>query len=975
LKPERWEVIKQLFDSALEQEPDRRTEFLQKACAGDESLRAEVEAMLARHAESPDFLESPAMHAEALALAKEFETKIIGSTLGHYRIDKQLGRGGMGEVYLAKDLSLNRKVALKFLPDIFSVDPERMARFEREARLLASLNHPNIGAIHGLEQTGEKRFLILELVEGETLAHRLSKGPLPLDDTLGIFRQIAEALEAAHEKGIIHRDLKPANVMITAEGRVKLLDFGLAKALWSEPQNTDLSKSPTITATMTLPGVVLGTAAYMSPEQAKGKAVDRRADIWALGCILYECLTGKRAFKGETVTETLAAILKCDPDWQALPSMIPANIYFVLGRCLEKDLSRRFRDAADVQIQLEEERGPGETVKIAATTKRLWLAWAVAGVFILAFSALSFIHFRERPLVQSRMVQFQIKPPDAVKPSVYGKFAISPDGRWLAFSAAGSDGATRIWIRALDSLEARPLPGTESSWFSFFWSPDSRFIAFDAEGKLKKINVSGGPPQEICVLTAPLVGGSWNLDGVIIFGQSEGGLMRVSSGGGVPSPLTELNRNRLDVMHMHPVFLPDGRHFLYLCLSGKSENQGIYLGCLDTRPENQQYKRIVASNARPQYVPSQTSNEGRLLFMLESTLMAQRFDDRRLELVGELLPVAEQVGSVAEFGFFSASTNGVLVYRGVANFTTQLGWFDRQGKALGPIGETDAYFRVALSPNGTRAAVSSRQEINFTSDIWLIDLRRGTRTRFTFGKGDSMRPVWSPDGNQIAFSGNIDGGGINLYQKPVRGSNQEELLLKSSESKFATNWSSDGRFLLYTAFNQKTKNDLYALPLQVGAQGYPLLNSEFNEEDGHFSPDMRWIAYVSNKSGRNEVYIQRFSPGASGSLAAVNEELMVSVGSGKGPRWRGDGRELYYRAPNGAVMAVDIAAGATLQAGPPRTLFQALPSDVVTSGSFAAFPVWDVTRDGNRFLLAIPTPETSPSPFTIILNWMALLKK
>jgi serine/threonine protein kinase len=371
LKPERWEVIKQLFDSALEQEPDRRTEFLQKACAGDESLRAEVEAMLARHAESPDFLESPAMHAEALALAKEFETKIIGSTLGHYRIDKQLGRGGMGEVYLAKDLSLNRKVALKFLPDIFSVDPERMARFEREARLLASLNHPNIGAIHGLEQTGEKRFLILELVEGETLAHRLSKGPLPLDDTLGIFRQIAEALEAAHEKGIIHRDLKPANVMITAEGRVKLLDFGLAKALWSEPQNTDLSKSPTITATMTLPGVVLGTAAYMSPEQAKGKAVDRRADIWALGCILYECLTGKRAFKGETVTETLAAILKCDPDWQALPSMIPANIYFMLGRCLEKDLSRRFRDAADVQIQLEEERGPGETVKIAATTKRL----------------------------------------------------------------------------------------------------------------------------------------------------------------------------------------------------------------------------------------------------------------------------------------------------------------------------------------------------------------------------------------------------------------------------------------------------------------------------------------------------------------------------------------------------------------------------------------------------------------------------
>jgi serine/threonine protein kinase len=740
---------------------------------------------------------------------------MIGKTLGHYRVGEQLGRGGMGEVYAAEDLNLNRKVALKFLPEAFAADPERMARFEREAKLLASLNHPNIAAIYGLEQAEGKRFLVLELVEGETLAQRLSKGPLSVEDALGVCRQIADALEAAHEKGVIHRDLKPANVMIAEGGKVKILDFGLAKALSDETQSVDSSQSPTLTEAMTRPGVILGTAAYMSPEQAKGKAVDKRTDIWAFGCILYECLAGKRVFEGETVTETLAAILKGEPDWQALPPTTPPNIRFVLRRCLEKDMGRRLRDAADVRVVIEEASG---FVEKPMTVKRSWLAWSIAALLLLTLAPVAFLHFREAPPPASQLVRFTIPLPEKMSFARRGEFALSPDGRWLVFSAADSDNVGRLWIRALGSLEVRALPRTESlnNTPSLFWSPDSRMIAFEAGGKLKKVDIVGEVPQTICDLPGPVYGGSWNREDVIIFGSIQG-LMRVSAKGGVASPLTVLGPALKEAWHRYPTFLPDGRHFLYVRRS--QENSGVYLGSLDAKPAEQSTKLLAATTLSSVYVHIADTDRGQLLFLREGMLLAQAFDSRRLAPAGEPIGIAEPVGIVGSYALFSASANGTMMYRGGWGQGFQHTWFDRQGKALGTEGSPGTFnLGLALSPDGARFAAGRGDAAVTSSDIWLHDFSRGTDTRLTFGKGMSSWPVWSHDGSRIIFASNRDGSGFNLYQKPASGVKNEELLLKSSESlqrMQPTSWSSDGRFLLYSGRNPKTTNwDLWVLPLE-----------------------------------------------------------------------------------------------------------------------------------------------------------------
>jgi serine/threonine protein kinase len=898
---------------------------------------------------------------------------MIGKTLGHYRIGEQLGRGGMGEVYLADDLNLNRKVALKFLPEAFTGDPERMARFEREAKLLASLNHPNIAAIYGLEQAEGKRFLVLELVEGETLAQRLTKGPFPVKEALGICRQIAEALEAAHDKGVIHRDLKPANVMITEGDKVKILDFGLAKALSDETQSVDSSQSPTLTEAMTRPGVILGTAAYMSPEQAKGKAVDKRADIWAFGCILYECLTGKRAFEGETVTETLASVLKNEPDWQALPATTPPNIGFVLRHCLDKNMRQRLHDAADVRVVIEEAGDIRQAAAEPTSKKGSWLGWGVAVAFILAFAALAFVHFREKTSTPAEPLRLQITPPISL--STGSSFALSPDGCYLAFAVAGSDGVQRLWIRALNSLDVRSLPGTESPNIPpFIWSPDSRYIAFDAGGKLKKIDIAGGPAQDICDLNSFAAGGSWNRAGVIIFGTTTSGavLERVSAAGGVASLLTKLDPARHVTGQYHPAFLPDGRHFLYLQDSDIPENRGVYVGSLDSRPEGQDSKRLgLATAFGPFWVPSQDSGPGQILFLREQTLMSQRFDDKRLELIGEPIPVAEHVGSIARFGYFSASTNGVLVYRGGGGQVTRAVRFDRQGKSLGAVGESFAHCGLALSPDGARVAISVFElgQAQYFIDLWLLDFARGTKTRFTFGQGSNILPVWSPDGDRIIFASSRDGA-FNLYQKVASGVKDEEPLPKSSDPKFPTSWSSDGRFLLYTAVNPKTKADLWVLPLEGDRKPMQFLGTEFNESDGHFSSDMRWIAYQSDESGSNEIYVRGFSK-SSGAPSETGGKWQVSIGGGTGPRWRKDGRELYYRAPDGKVMVVEVTAGTVFQLGTPEPLFQPPPAGI----SMLSMPLtqWDVTSDGNRFLL--PTQGADATPFTVVLNWQAGPKK
>jgi eukaryotic-like serine/threonine-protein kinase len=901
-----------------------------------------------------------------------------GTHLGPYEILSAIGAGGMGEVYRAHDPKLGRDVAIKVLPEAFARNAERMGRFQREAKVLASLNHPNIATIHGLEDSGDTHALVMELVEGPTLADRIKAGPIPVDEAVRIARQIADALEYAHERGIIHRDLKPANVKVTNDDAVKVLDFGLAKALESDMSSIDISTSPTISRMATMQGVLLGTAAYMAPEQAKAKSVDRRADIWAFGCVLYEMLTGKQAFTGETVTDTLASIIKEEPNWKLLPSATPMRVRVLLQRCLQKDPKQRLRDIGDARISLEEVlAGASEASPVASLSRRA-LPWVAAAAFAIAFVTMGWVHLHagNARAETAELKRFEIPVPEKMTLGASGSFALSPDGRQLAFAATGSDGVQRLWIRSLDSLKARPLPGSESPQFPpFFWSPDSRYIAFQAGGKLKKIDVSGGSVETLCDLSGGLaVGGSWNRDGVIIFGNSNGGIMRVSANGGSASALTTLDRSRKENVHFLPSFLPDGRHFIYLRGSEKPENGGVYVGSLDAKPEQQDSKRLVATSWGPAYVPSSDPSMGRLLFLRDGTLMAQPFDARRLELSGEPVTVADQVGAFLQGGFFSASINDVLVYRtGGVGGSYQLAWFDRQGKVLGRVGEAGAYATLALSPDGKRAIVGRLDPQGQNVALWLLDLSRGTSTRFTFGDSIALFGTWSPDSSRIIFASNPGGprGVYDLYQKLASGVKDEELLLQSNENKFPTSWSRDGRFLLYMAPDPKTiKEQLWVLPLEGDKKPFLFLRTESNNAEGQFSPDGHWVAYVSDESGRSEIYVRTFSPGSAAGSSDVGGKWLISTDGGTDPRWRRDGKELYYAALDGKLMAVDVMTTRGFQAGVPIILFT-VPPPVAIATAYQ----WDATPDGERFVAPAPSEQQSAAPFTVVLNWQAGLKK
>jgi eukaryotic-like serine/threonine-protein kinase len=890
-----------------------------------------------------------------------------GTKVGPYEITGAIGAGGMGEVYRARDAKLGRDVAIKVLPEAFARDAERMARFQREAKVLASLSHPNIATVYGLEDSGGTCALVMELVEGPTLADRIKAGPIPVDESVRIARQIADALEYAHERGIIHRDLKPANVKVAADDTVKVLDFGLAKALESDTASIDISTSPTISRMATMQGVLLGTAAYMSPEQAKAKSVDRRTDIWAFGCVLYEMLTGKQAFTGETVTESLAAVIMKDPEWSQLPSATPMRVRVLLRRCLHKDPKQRLQAIGDARISLEEVlSGAPEGAASADATVPIWrraIPWGVAAAFAITSVVFAWAPWRAATTPASTgPVRFQIPLPEGVTPAAGSHFAVSPDGRQLAFFGVGADGVARLWIRSLDSLQARPLLGSEStSSPPFFWSPDSRFIAFDAGAALKKIAVAGGPAQTICDLTETAVGGSWSRDGVIIFNQD--GLMRVSAEGGTPTPLTILDSARKETGHDLPFFLPDGRHFIYLRESSLPENAGAYIGSLDAKPENQNLKLLLATQLAPEYAPSAGAGPGYLLFVRDRALLAQPFDPDRLEFSGGPVEIAEQVGNFLERGYFSSSANGTLVYRTGVGESSQLTWLDRQGKVQGsPTKEQGTVVDMALSPDAGRVAVVLLEP---SITLWLYDFSRGATTRFTFGSSAADAAVWSPDGNEIVFSSTRDGG-VNLYKKPANSAKDEELILKSPEAKHPTSWSRDGRFLLYTAGDPKTKDDIWVLPLRDGGKPFPFLRTEFDENHGQFSPDAHWVAYQSDESGRKEIYVRPFSPDSS-----PGGKWQISTEGGSEPHWRGDGMELYYLAPDRRVMAVDVAADPAFRAGAPRVLFQAPLAPVQVS----AFRQWDVTSDGNRFLFRTPAAENAQTSFTVVLNWTSLLKK
>lgn len=875
----------------------------------------------------------------------------IGTRLGPYEILAPIGAGGMGEVYRARDPRLGRDVAIKVSAERFS------ERFEREARAVAALNHPNICTLHDVGPN----YLVMEYIEGES-----PKGPMPLDETLRIARQIAEALEAAHEKGIVHRDLKPANIKIKPDGTVKVLDFGLAKV--APASAGDAENSPTLRMSATQAGMILGTAAYMSPEQARGKPVDKRADIWSFGVVLYEMLTGEQLFKGDTITDILASVVREEPDW----NLVPARVRPLLRRCLEKDPKKRLRDISGVELLLEQAPPEG------SRGDRRW-PWAVATALLaLGGGLLAFVHSRETPPAPEQ-VRFQVLPPPRQSLSDFP--VISPDGRKIVFITRDTENGAKLWVRPLDSLEAKLLVDASPEDVALpFWSPDSRFVGYYAlrnecaacslDRKLKKIEAAGGQAQTLCDVGGLFGGGTWNREGVIVFSgftaNFEGGLWKVSDAGGAPSRVTARDLFGDQMFHGSPAFLPDGRHFLYSRFLTSGTN-GIYVGSLDLPPEKQNTERLLTADSQAEYVASPDGNRGYLLFLRESTLFAQPFESRKPALSGEAFPVAAAVArqpfrlneAGGTRGYFSASASGALVYRSGGSNDQQLTWLDRQGKTLGSVGEPGVYSEIGLSPDGKRVAAVRN------GDIWIIDLERNVTTRFTLDAADNRAPVWSRDGSRIAFESNRNGRG-NLFTKPASGASEPETLFQSVEEKTPNSWSRDGQSLLFTSIGAKTGADVWTLFPNGERHARPFIQTEFMEGQAMISPDGRWVAYSSGEGGPGliQICVRPFPEG--------DRKWVVSDGIGVEARWRGDSRELYYRTSDQRFMAVEVNASATFEPGRPRVLFRA---PVVGAGAINRNPAWTVTPDGKRFLAAITRASSLADTITVVLNWQSGLKK
>jgi Tol biopolymer transport system component len=892
-----------------------------------------------------------------------------GRRLGHYEITAKLGAGGMGEVYRATDTKLKREVAIKVLPQAFTADADRLVRFEREAQMLAQLHHPRIASIFGLEESSGVRGLVMELVEGPTLAERLEPGALPLDEALAIARQIAEALEAAHEKGIVHRDLKPQNVKVTAGGQVKVLDFGLAKAMdplagaqpsaGDAPLSPSLMASPTLTlsAEATQPGVILGTAAYMSPEQARGEAVDQRTDIWAFGVVLWKMLSGRTLFAGPTVSDTLAAVLKVDPDPRQLPVGTPAKVRHLLQRCLRKDPRDRLRSIADARLVVEEvERGeldevPAAGAAAAARWSLGWVAAALAAAVVLGALATVAIGRLATPAPAApRVVRFEIPPPE--KLVQVGAPKISPDGRHVAFAAREESGTVRVWLRSLDSTEARPLSGTDGAILTGrpFWAPDSRQVAYFAGEKLYRVPIDGGPPQKIA--DANGADATWSEQDLILFDVAAGAPIRgVSAAGGVPKTVVTSRSRESDGYEVGwPQFLPGGRRFLYVVISGVEEQNGIWMAAAD----GTQARRLVAGLSRAEFAPP-----GWLLFVRESTLVAQRLDIEAGELSGEPIPVADGL-DVSNVGLaeFSVSRAGVLVYRAGGGGLDQLSAYDRRGVQESPPIEAGRVSNPAFSPDGRWLAFD--REEGGGGDIWLRDLRRGVTSRFTFARGLEWSPVFSLDGERIFFSRD-DGKGRWAIVSRSLGDGAEITIHRGETIQAPVAVAPDGRHLLIAQFPQG-QGDLYVLDLEHPEHLAQLTATpEFSESRAGFSPDGRWLAYESDESGQAEIYVRPFpGPGRS---------WQVSTAGGSFPIWAPGGREIFYRDAAQRLTRVEVQAGASFDAGVPEPLF-ALPLGAEDSMRKIA-----ISPNGERFVAVVPAAERTAPPTSVIVGWDASLPK
>jgi serine/threonine protein kinase/Tol biopolymer transport system component len=872
---------------------------------------------------------------------------MLGSTLAHYEITRLLGSGGMGDVYEATDLKLGRLVALKLLPEPFLDDAERIARLRREARLLAALSHPNIAGIHGLEESNGRHFLVMELVSGETLAERIRRGAIPVDDALSIARQIADALEAAHDRAIVHRDLKPANVKITTDDRVKVLDFGLAKAFADGSLDASALDSPTVTAAATQQGVILGTAPYMSPEQAKGAAVDRRTDLFAFGAVLYEMLTGRPAFAGDTFSDTLAAVIRAEPDWTALPSATPAAIRRLLRRCLQKERHRRLDTAGAARIEIDDAQSepdlPPMPPRPRVSDRRLpWILVAAQSVLALALAIPGLRSGRATPEARER--RLEISTPPTPLPL---HLALSPDGRSIVFVAAG-DGPPRLWLRTLDRVEARPMAGTEGAEYPF-WSADSRSVGFFATGKLYSIEAAGGPPRQLAIAPSG-TGGACNADGTILFTPNVANdrIYRIASSGGEPVPVTATDPARTGVAHHFPWFLPDQRRFLYYG-TGPAEGRGLYLASLD----GDEPKRLsAAADTFGAYIPP-----GRVAFIRQGTLLTQELDLTRGELVGDPVTLAEGTGydTTTGWGGFSVAAEGTVAYR--AGLTRrQLVWYDRTGTAAGVVGTPDTVDLTApaLSPDGGRLAVARSLENNWS--LWIFDLVRGGSTPFTFDADTEIHPVWSPDGSNIAFESSRQAWKMRV--KPSTGLGTDQVLLDEPDLQRPQDWSKDGRFLVYDKLTSNTGHDIWVLDIAANTRKATVLVSTAAEElNAQFSPDGRWIAYETNESGQPQIVVQSFP--------TQTRTWPISISGGVQPRWRADGRELYFIAPDRKMMGATItSSGPEFQAGTPVPLF---PTHVVSSRIHGLHAQYVVSRDGR--VLINETVEDSVAPITLVLNW------
>jgi serine/threonine protein kinase len=953
LRPEDWTRAREVFERAVELPSAERLPYVAVACSSNAALRAEIERMLASHARAAGFLSTPAALLVDDPIVAE---SLAGQQIGPYLVSSIIGAGGMGVVYKARDTRLDRTVALKVFPAYLADDAHARDRFEREARAVAALSHPHICTLHDVGHHEGIDFLVMEHLDGETLAARLAKGPLPLDRALDIGIQIASALDSAHRAGIVHRDLKPGNVILTKTG-AKLLDFGLAKAV--VPPIGAAPERQVAASDLTTPGAMIGTVQYMAPEQLEGRHVDTRTDIFAFGAVLYEMVTGRKAFEGGSQAGLIAAILEHQPlTVSSFQPLTPPILDRVVATCLAKEPDDRWQTARDLLRELTWLRDGAVAARPASAAAdtspgRLW-SFVAAGLALVIVGVIAIYWSADRHATPASRVEFSIYPPEGTKfPRGTAELAVSPDGSRIAFVAVSADGS-HLWVRRLNSTATQLLDGTEDASYPF-WSPDSHSIGFAAHGKLQTIAEAGGIPRVLCDL-AGFRGGTWGREGSILFASLEGPIRRVHETGGDVTPVTTLSASRKERGHVWPVFLPDGRRFLYLARGDDQAEMGIHQGSTDGTETH----HLLAGNSNVALAGPY------LLSLAKGSLLAHRYDPDGARLTGEPLAVADHIAQDAPLrsgGPFSVA-NGVLAYRS-ASPDSHLVWFDRSGKEVGAFRARGDYHHPSFSPDETQVVIERTDPATGRHTIWTLDLARQTISRLVADAAGAHQPVWSPDGRRVAFVSHRANIG-DVYWTRADGGGGDEMVLRSTEKLIQepTDWSLDGRFLLYDLQRSVYQHDLWILPVSPPQPPRPFVASPANDHQGQFSPDVRWIAYTSDESGAPEVYVRRFPDGGG--------KWHVSTEGGAQPRWRRDGKELFYLAPGGRLMAANvISSGSTFATAAPRVLFDT----GITTSVVETRNQYLVTRDGQRFLLNISAEDENSAPITVVLNWDSPLTK